>query len=132
MTQTHRGHNNTVQTDSYLHCYGRCGSAWAAVLHCCQNLRSAPAAADIHSHHTLDANSSKYSTLSMDRSTKKKTEQINTIYDQDLKILPVTFKRHIYKKGVATENKLTEREREREELGNQRNVLNINIKTYFT
>lgn len=34
-----------------------------AVLHCCQNLRSAPAAADIHIHHTLDANSNTYLTL---------------------------------------------------------------------
>lgn len=52
-----------IHANLYLHCWGRCGSAWAAVLRCYQSLRSAPAAADIHSHHTLDANSSMDSTL---------------------------------------------------------------------
>lgn len=61
--QTHKEDNIAFQTNFYLHCCGRCGPAWVAVLRCCQNLRSAPAAADIHSRHTLDANSSTHSTL---------------------------------------------------------------------
>lgn len=54
--------NIVVSLNSYLHCCGRSGSGWAAALRCCQSLRSAPAAADIHSRHTLDANSGTNST----------------------------------------------------------------------
>lgn len=62
-TAHHTDTQNRKTDEPYLHCCGRCGSAWAAGLRYCQNLHSAPAAADIHSHHTPGANSSTHSTL---------------------------------------------------------------------
>lgn len=101
----------------YLHCFGRCESAWVAGLHCCQNLHFAPAAVDIHSRHAMDANSSRHSTLwQVVTSTKWgknkdsqprlrfrfKTDVSQKLSEKDISLLKKTLKNSSEEKCIKT------------------------------